>query len=357
MKKLLTAIALLAAPVLLQAGTVPPDSTIYPGLTGRRLIDSLRSKYRNYSTLSYNSARDKMYGEIDITADSLTCVYAGWTIHGGPTAAPRTWTNNNDINCEHSWPQSLLDSTRFETDMHHLYATEVLVNGDRGSLPFGEIPDAQANNWYRDNVVSTTIPASDIDAYARLITSIKFQPRAVQKGNTARSMYYVLTMYQLYDTATAWWTGQRDDLYAWHVADPADAREIARTRAIAAYQQNKANPFVLDSTLIRRAYFPATGVTGDPGAGPIGPAVLLQNSPNPFRASTAIRYSLARPSTVRLGIYNVLGQAVFAGSPRQEAAGTHVITWNGRAIPQGVYFYQLMVDNKIVATRRMTVIK
>ena len=32
--------------------------------------------------------------------------------------------------------------------------------------------------------------------------------------------------------------------------------EVIRTWAIAAYQQNKPNPFILDETLIIRAYFP-----------------------------------------------------------------------------------------------------
>jgi endonuclease I len=353
---ILITIMVLQAASLLLAGTVPPDSTICPGLQGRQLIDSLRAKYRNYSTLSYNTARDKMYGEIDITADSITCVYAGLTIHGGPTGAPRTWTYDNDINCEHSWPQSLLDSTRFECDIHHLYPTEITVNGDRGNLPFGEIPNAQVSQWYRRDTIWTAQPGADIDQYGRLLTGVKFQPRAVQKGNTARSMYYVLTMYQLHDTTTAWWTGQKNDLYAWHVADPADSREITRTRKIAAYQQNKPNPFVLDSTLIRRAYFPALGVTGAPmaTAALIG---LSQNSPNPFIHSTTIQYALSRPAAVRLGVYNVLGQQVYETRMAQASAGAHAVTWNGRTLPQGVYFYQLSVDNTVVATRRMILIK
>ena len=42
----------------------------------------------------------------------------------------------------------------------------------------------------------------------------------------------------------------------WHELDPADENEIERTWHIAPYQQNKPNPFILDETLIIRAYFP-----------------------------------------------------------------------------------------------------
>jgi hypothetical protein len=114
---------------------------------------------------------------------------------------------------------------------------------------------------------------------------------------------------------------------------------------------------VLDSTLIRRAYFPTMGIAGAPGTTPTVLATLSQNSPNPFRGTTAIRYSLARPSTVRLGIYNVLGQAVYVTHPRQEPAGTHTITWDAHRAHQGVYFYQLTINGQVYATRRMTVIK
>ncbi|MBT5955892.1 MAG: hypothetical protein HOG97_03925, partial [Candidatus Marinimicrobia bacterium] len=37
---------------------------------------------------------------------------------------------------------------------------------------------------------------------------------------------------------------------------PSNNDEVLRTWAIAAYQQNKPNPFILDETLILRAYFP-----------------------------------------------------------------------------------------------------
>ncbi|HTY07669.1 MAG TPA: endonuclease [Candidatus Edwardsbacteria bacterium] len=358
MKKIVSFAIALGLASTLHAGTVPPDSTIFPGMMGRPLIDSLRAHFKTSTCLSYNTARDKIYGEIDITADSLTCVYCGWTIHGGPTAAPRTWTNNNDINCEHTWPQSLLASQTPDPtcDMNHMYGTEMQVNGDRGNLPFGEIPDAQVNKWYRNDTIWTSQPSANLDQYARLMTNVKFQPRAVQKGNTARALYYMLTMYQLQDTTLPWWTGQKDDMYAWHVADPADAREIARTHAIAAYQSNKPNPFILDSTLIRRAYFPTMGVAGAPAAN-AALAALSQNSPNPFRGSTTIRYSLAQPSTVQLSVYNILGQAVYQSRPVAVSAGSHDITWDGRSMPQGVYFYRLSVDNVTMATRRMLLVK
>lgn len=230
---------------------------LYPGVTGRALIDSLRKYYKTVTVQTYDTARDKMYGEIDIQSGSLTCVYSGWTITGGPTADPTAWATAGDINCEHTWPQSLLDSTKTESDMHHLFPTKMLVNADRGNSPFAEIPDASTQYWYYQSLErGTSIPSSNIDAYAEVILNTSCEPREIQQGNTARAMFYVLTMYQLGDTSDAWWTGQKYDLRNWHAGDPSDSTEKSRTWKIAAYQQNKPNPFVIDSSLVDRCYFP-----------------------------------------------------------------------------------------------------
>ncbi|MBI5804573.1 endonuclease [candidate division TA06 bacterium] len=242
--------------LLLQAGN-SLAVVLYPGVTGRALIDSLRKYYKTVTVQTYDTARDKMYGEIDIQSGSLTCVYSGWTITGGPTADPTAWATAGDINCEHTWPQSLLDSTKTESDMHHLFPTKMLVNADRGNSPFAEIPDASTQYWYYQSLErGTSIPSSNIDAYAEVILNISCEPREVQQGNTARAMFYVLTMYQLGDTSDAWWTGQKYDLRDWHAGDPSDSTEKSRTWKIAAYQQNKPNPFVIDSSLVDRCYFP-----------------------------------------------------------------------------------------------------
>lgn len=263
MKRIILLIQLVIAITLnVYAGTVPPDSTIYAGLTGKQLIDSLRARYRPSRTLPYAGtpdARDTLFGEIDLTAnDSITCVYSSYTIYMQPGQDPDDWAYSHDFNTEHSWPQSYLTSQSPDPtgDMNHLFPSDIEVNSSRGNYPFAEIPDAQTDTWYYNNTSSSSIPGSNIDLYAEYLSGTSFEPREQQKGNTARAMYYMLTMYQLSDTTLAWWTGQKDILYSWHCNDPADLIEIARTKKIAPHQSGKINPFILDSTLIRRAYFP-----------------------------------------------------------------------------------------------------
>lgn len=74
--------------------------------------------------------------------------------------------------------------------------------------------------------------------------------------------------------------------------------------------------------------------------------VLRQNVPNPFAASTAIGFSLARESLVDLGIYDVAGRRVATLLRQPLGAGAHSVTWDGRTAEgglaaAGVYRYVL----------------
>ena len=67
-------------------------------------------------------------------------------------------------------------------------------------------------------------------------------------------MFYFYTIYKN-DANENFFNQQKEFLYQWHKQDPVDTVEMARTLAIAIYQDNLANPFVLDSTLVRRIWY------------------------------------------------------------------------------------------------------
>jgi hypothetical protein len=73
---------------------------------------------------------------------------------------------------------------------------------------------------------------------------------------------------------------------------------------------------------------------------------LDQNYPNPFNPTTTLRFSLAEGSTVRLKIFNVIGQEVGTLAEGQYSAGAHTITWDatnaaGAALGTSVYIARL----------------
>ena len=69
---------------------------------------------------------------------------------------------------------------------------------------------------------------------------------------------------------------------------------------------------------------------------------LLANFPNPFNPETTIRYSVARPSMVRVSVYNLAGQLVETLAAQPQRAGMHQVTWQPVDQTSGIYF--LVVD-------------
>jgi len=74
--------------------------------------------------------------------------------------------------------------------------------------------------------------------------------------------------------------------------------------------------------------------------------VLWQNHPNPFNASTEIRYQIPEDGHVSLKIFNVLGQEVWAIVNDEQKAGIYEISWNGQdfwgeELASGFYFCRL----------------
>ncbi len=75
---------------------------------------------------------------------------------------------------------------------------------------------------------------------------------------------------------------------------------------------------------------------------------LGQNYPNPFNPSTIIPYRLAASASVRLEVFNLLGQRIAVLVDGERPAGFHTANWNatdaaGRAVGAGVYLYRMAV--------------
>ena len=74
-------------------------------------------------------------------------------------------------------------------------------------------------------------------------------------------------------------------------------------------------------------------------------AKLLQSSPNPFRRSTEIAYSLPVACHVTLSVYDVSGRPVrtIVEGPREP--GVHRVLWDAKELPGGVYFCKLQAGD------------
>jgi hypothetical protein len=115
----------------------------------------------------------------------------------------------------------------------------------------------------------------------------------------------------------------------------------------------------------------AVGKAGSDGteeAAPMPSAFALHaNYPNPFNPTTVIAFDLPEASTVKLTVFNVLGQQVATLVNGTVAAGFQSVVWdadnhNGTAVPSGLYFYRvearsLTTNQEFVEVRKMLLMK
>ncbi|KPJ58193.1 MAG: hypothetical protein AMJ46_14530 [Latescibacteria bacterium DG_63] len=93
---------------------------------------------------------------------------------------------------------------------------------------------------------------------------------------------------------------------------------------------------------------------------------LGPNVPNPFSASTVISYAVPeveelRGLSVRLVIYNSVGQAIVTLINGPQPPGVHNVSWNGRSsngdpVASGVYLYRLECGGEVM-TRRCVLVR
>ncbi|MEO0557811.1 MAG: endonuclease [Bacteroidota bacterium] len=320
---------------LLFVALVPAASaqSIAPGLTGTDLLRALEDTYGPATVASSAASKDALYSVVDVETrageDGVAGVYTDWFVafDCSPSCDPSqdVFNGGSGINQEHVWPRSQgTGSGLAERDMHHLFPSRVDVNSDRGSLPFGDSNDAQTQTWYYlDQSTSTDPPLATRALWSERIVNTVFEPREDRKGDIARALFYVYTMYGPEGTdqvSTAFFTAMQDTLLAWHRADPATADDVVRSERVAAYHTTSSgtdaiNPFVVDSSLAARAFVDAPSLTL---------TLLLQGA-----------YMPGTPGTMRTDLSAVLPETdpmlgirvVSSGYFTADATGLRVVDW------------------------------
>ena len=84
---------------------------------------------------------------------------------------------------------------------------------------------------------------------------------------------------------------------------------------------------------------------------------LEQNYPNPFNPSTVIEFSLPENvGSVKLSIYNALGEKVAELVNTALVAGKYSYQWNAQDVATGMYIYELRTNN-FVSVKKMLFLK
>jgi flagellar hook assembly protein FlgD len=75
--------------------------------------------------------------------------------------------------------------------------------------------------------------------------------------------------------------------------------------------------------------------------------------PNPATEVAAVNFYLRSANTVKMEVYNTLGELVQSTTANNFAAGANSIEFNGTNLNKGLYFVNLTIGNEIV-TRKVT---
>lgn len=93
-----------------------------------------------------------------------------------------------------------------------------------------------------------------------------------------------------------------------------------------------------------------------PASSPQREAMLAGNFPNPFTATTTIRFSLQHPGFVKMEVFDVLGRRVRTLVSGERAAGVHDVQFSADDLAPGVYYYRL-ASGDAVESRQMILLK
>lgn len=220
------------------------------GLSGSALKSVLHDIIDDHTIVPYSWPPFQDVDEAESNPAHVDLIYSN---------ATRAKTSNGgsvgDWNREHLWPKSygVGNDGADTSDIFNLRPSDVQVNAERGSL------------YFDDTNPSGSIPlqflapgcSKDIDSW---------EPRDDEKGDIARSMFYMAVRYDGSDAETndlemsdapnrgTSTMGKLITLIEWHYADSVDLRERQRNQDVFDSWQGNRNPFIDHPEFVEKVY-------------------------------------------------------------------------------------------------------
>lgn len=202
-------------------------------------------KCYSHQALGYKGARKVLFGQIHLENKNgqyfIRDVYCNKIFSANSSVGPGAIPDNNDINCEHTWPQSKFsrnfDNELQKSDLHHLFPTDSKANSTRGNYEFADVVR-------NENLVNCELSQSGASTTQGGHTF--FEPPTFHKGNVARALFYFSVRYKMSINPS-----QEAFLRQWNEIDPVDQEEINRNDAIEKLQGNR-NPFIDNPELVNQ---------------------------------------------------------------------------------------------------------
>lgn len=242
---------------------------IFPDLQGEALELAVREEFKPKFVELFSRARTLLYREIYNDNDTVHTFYTDHKLYlpkyeRHPIQYLAQEASPDGIRTDHIFPKTKgaeeSNGNAF-SDMHNLIPVKWEIADLKSGAIYGDIADSASDLWlYSDEKLNSakTLSNEDITKYSelKLGNTVIFEPKETVKGDIARSIFYFYTMYKKEALAAdpQYFNLMKKDLCKWHRADPVDDAEIEKNDLIAAYQDDKLNPFIVDPTLAERIY-------------------------------------------------------------------------------------------------------
>ncbi|MBN1782262.1 T9SS type A sorting domain-containing protein [bacterium] len=134
--------------------------------------------------------------------------------------------------------------------------------------------------------------------------------------------------------------------------------EDCECEAEAAYQDGISGTYTTDGLYVLTGLVVSPETASDASGAEAIPRVfaLMQNQPNPFNPSTAIRFSVPVNCDVRIVIYDILGKEVETLTEGTRTPGTYIVQWNAGSCPNGIYLLRMQAAD-FVESRKLLLSK
>ncbi len=84
---------------------------------------------------------------------------------------------------------------------------------------------------------------------------------------------------------------------------------------------------------------------------------ISQNYPNPFNPKTIIKFYIPQSGFIKIKMFDLLGRELLVPVNNKFFPGEYYINFDGTYLSSGIYFYSLFVDEKLIDTKKMVILK
>jgi len=272
--------------IAVQAALAAAPASYYNNAKGKsdeRLMSALCSIIRQHTEVSYSSGLLKAFAKADVDANGyIIDIYSNCRYRPSDNGSSASHLGEG-YNREHSFPRSWFggEVAPMNTDVHHIYPTDIRVNSQRGNNPYGVCADG-TRLTYGNYVAKGKLGPSTYPGY----TGTVFEPDDEYKGDLARTYFYMVTCYKNelpnwpgspninysqngYKAFSTWTINM---LMEWTRLDPVSEKEIKRNDAVHGIQGNR-NPFIDHPELAEYIWGNMQGKPWN-GSGEIVPAAI-----------------------------------------------------------------------------------